>query len=125
MKNWETFVNFLKDVKVGALATVDGKKPNVRAVVFVSLEEKNTIYTTTSFSTKKVKEIKENPNVSIFFWKGDDSFRIHGKAEIIENIDMKKKVLEAFPKWKDHYPLGSSDPNYCLIKINISEIKGE
>lgn len=123
MENWNAFIKFIADVKAGAIATVDGNRPNVRAMVFVSLGENGTIYTTTGRSTRKVKEIERNPNVSIFMWKGHSFFRAEGKADVSEDIGMKRKILEKNPEWKKYYPGGAEDPDFCLIKIRVTKIE--
>ncbi|MBU3904942.1 MAG: pyridoxamine 5'-phosphate oxidase family protein [Nanoarchaeota archaeon] len=123
MSDWGIFTSFIKENRAGALATIDGDKPQVRAVVFVSLEEENVIYTTTNVNSHKVVQIQNNPNVSFFIWKEHDFFRGEGKAEIINDLALKKRILGINPRWKKHYPLGAEDPNYCLIKINIDNLE--
>jgi general stress protein 26 len=121
--NWNAFTKFIETNREGALATVDDDKPHVRAVVFVSLDEENIIYTTTSVSSRKVKQIRQNPNVSFFIWKDHSFFRGEGKAEISEDESLKDRILIRNPQWKAHFPLGSKDPDYCLIKIKINKIE--
>lgn len=123
MENWDAFVKFVKEVRAGALATVDGNKPHVRAMVFTPLGEEGIIYTTTNCSTGKVNQIRKNPNVAIFIWKGHSFFRAEGKAEISEDLAVKKKILDVNPAWKKHYPGGAEDPNYCLIRIEITRLE--
>jgi len=123
LSDWDIFTNFIEENSAGALATIDGDKPQVRAVVFVALDEKNIIYTTTVSDSQKVNQIKKNPNISFFIWKEHTFFRGGGKAEIINSLDLKQKILDKNPHWKKHYPLGSKDPKYCLIRINISNLQ--
>jgi uncharacterized pyridoxamine 5'-phosphate oxidase family protein len=125
MKDWDAFVKFIEKVKAGALATVDGDRPQVRAVVFVPLGEEGIIYTTTDCKSKKISQIRKNPNVSLFIWKERKFFRGEGKAEISEDLDLKRKILEKHPEWIRHYPLGPEDPCYCLIKIRVSKLEKE
>ena len=122
MENWNNFVNFLEEVRAGALATIDGNKPQVRAVVFVPLNEEGIIYTTTSYNSNKVIHIKNNPNVSFFIWRERTFFRGEGQAEISKDLKTKKKILDKNPRWKKYYD-GVNDPNYCLIKIKINKLE--
>ena len=123
MIDWNKFVDFIKENRAGALATIDGDKPYVRAVVFVSLDEENVVYTTTANDSQKALQIRKNPNISFFIWKEHDFFRGEGKAEIISDLILKKRILDINPRWKKHYPLGCEDPKYCLIKININNLE--
>jgi len=122
MENWNNFVKFLEEVKVGALATADGDKPQVRAMVFVSLDEEGVIYTTTSCKSNKIIQLNGNSNVSFFIWKERSFFRGEGQAEISKDLGTKKKILEKNPRWKKYYG-GIEDPDFCLIKIKISKLE--
>jgi uncharacterized pyridoxamine 5'-phosphate oxidase family protein len=123
MDNWDKFIKFIEEVRAGAFATVDGDKPQVRAVVFSFLDEKNVMYTTTGFRNRKVEQIRNNPNVSFFIWKDHTFFRGGGEAEIINDVMLKKRILDKNPRLKNHYPLGPEDPKYCLIKIKINNLE--
>jgi len=125
MEKWNDFIKFIEDVKAGALATVDGDKPQVRAVVFVPLGEEGVVYTTTDCKSRKMHQIRKNPNVSLFIWKERKFFRGEGKAEVSEDLDLKRKILEKNPRWKKYYPLGPKDPSYCLIKIRVTRLETE
>jgi general stress protein 26 len=74
-------------------------------------------YFTTNTSSIRVKQYLTNPNASIYFYD-NISFRgimLKGKMEVLLDQDTKDRI------WRDgdtlYYPLGVSDPDYCVLKF--------
>ena len=71
----------------------------------------------TNTSSNKVKCFKNNPKASIYFV--DKRFfrgvSLIGNIEVIEDQEVKERI------WKEgddmYYPLGITDPDYCVLKF--------
>jgi general stress protein 26 len=108
------------------LATSDGDQPRVRPVSPI-VEDDLSIWITTFNSSRKVSQIQKNPRISLAFVeypRGEKAATVIGKAEIIEDLEKKKRV------WKlatfdllEFFPDGPESEEFCLLKIAISKIE--
>ena len=97
--------------------------PHGRIMTNLPLGKGVVIWFATGLSTNKIKDIKKNPNVSVFVDDPDDQTyaSIIGKAEIItDNRLLKKFWQEPFGFF---FPRGPSDPDYCLLQITPKKIE--
>ena len=81
-----------EQVLVMALATADKNGiPNVIAIASKKIVNDDTIYTIDTFHDKTIRNIEQNPNVSIALWKDSIGYQIKGEAkyytegEVFEN----------------------------------------
>jgi len=80
-------------------------------------------YFTTNTSSAKVRALRENPKVSIYF--ADRRFfrglSLAGTAGILEDAATKERI------WRDgdeqYYPLGVTDPDYCVVRVSVRKIR--
>jgi uncharacterized pyridoxamine 5'-phosphate oxidase family protein len=85
------------------LATVEGNKPRVRAMVIYRADENGIIFQ--SWTLKDVfKQLSENAAVELCFNNYQDRIqvRISGTAELLEDMELKKEVLaerQYLKKW--------------------------
>ena len=81
------------------------------------------VWFATGLSTNKIKDIRKNPNVSVFVDDPNDQTNasIIGKAEIVTDNRLRKKF------WQEpfgfFFPRGPSDPDYCLLKITPKKVE--
>jgi len=83
------------------LATVEGNKPHVRAMVIYRADENGIIFQ--SWTVKDVfKQLSENPEVELCFNNYQDriQIRVSGTAELLEDIELKKEILAERPYLK-------------------------
>jgi uncharacterized pyridoxamine 5'-phosphate oxidase family protein len=88
---------FLNANPVFHLATIEGNKPHVRGLLLYRADENGIL-----FHTGKMKDLHEqltaNPHVEMSFNNGkfDDlvQIRVSGKVELIENLDLKKEIVQ-------------------------------
>jgi len=91
--------------------------PRGRIMTNLPIGNDMVIWFATGLSTSKIKDIKKNPNVSVFVDDPNDQTNasIIGKAQIITDGKLKKKF------WQEpfgfFFPGGPTDPDYCLLKI--------
>lgn len=104
---------------VSIISSVDSEGfPNTKAMLKPRKREGiKTIFFTTNTSSMRVKQFTENPKASLYFY--DKRFirgvMLKGTVEILQDEESKKMIwLEGDEKY---YPLGISDPDYCVIKF--------
>jgi len=100
-----------------ALITLDDKSiPMVRIMDPFPPESDFTIWLGTKSESRKVTQIKNNPNVSLYYQDSDDSgyVVIHGKAQIID--EQKEKQNRWKDGWEVFYP--NNRQGYLLIKVS-------
>ena len=96
--------------------TVDSEnKPQARIVAYFPPEDDWTIWLGTFPTSRKVKQIKSNPNVMVFFYdpEGASYVSIAGSAELVSDPELKKKYWKE--GWKVYYP--DPEKDYILIKV--------
>ena len=99
-----------------ALITLNEKDiPVVRAMSPFLPESDFTVWFGTNPESRKVNEIKKNPNVTLYYLDSDASgyVMIHGLAQLVD--DPKQKEMRWKDEWEDFYP--NRTEGYLLIKV--------
>jgi general stress protein 26 len=98
------------------LVSVDKEgRPHAREMDPFPPEEGMVIWFGTNPNTRKVQQIKDNPNVAVFYYetKGLSYVSINGKAELVNDPAEKAKHWKDY--WKRYYP--DRDKDMILIKV--------
>ncbi len=108
------------------LATCDSGQPRVRPVSPM-VEDDMSVWVATSGKSRKVQQIKKNPKMSLAFVvhpQGDKAATIIGEAEIVEDMEQKKRVwgLASYDPTQ-FWPDGPESKDYCVLKINVKQIE--
>jgi general stress protein 26 len=120
-------VSIMKDNSLHAyLATCDGGQPRVRPISPI-VEDNMSIWITTYSTTRKVKQIRQNPKICLAFVEqpnGDKAAIVIGEAQIIPDMAEKERVwkVASFDLWK-YFPKGPASKQYCLLKIIVKRIE--
>lgn len=115
-------MKLLKAKQLGIFTTIREDYPHSCYMIFFF--RGLTPYMATNKDSKKVEDIKLNPNVHLLLGHDgdrlDDNFvEMFAKAEIIENAPSDEKVWDAeLSRWLE----GPEDPNYTLIKLTPTRI---
>jgi len=111
----------LKDIKEKleeatiAVATVDKEnRPHTIAIMYAKVIEEKIIITNNYMKTT-IENIKNNPYISLVFWKGEEGYRINGKSEYFDS----GKWLKFVKDLKENKGL----PARGAIVIKVLEIK--
>ncbi len=118
----ETISRIIRSCVYGNLATItaDGTAPRVRPVC-AFLQDDMTILVPSHTSTRKIEEIRANPDVEICFVDAEHwQVRVTGTAEVVDDLDIKGHLMETTlsPKlWRGFFPGGPSDERYILYRI--------
>ena len=104
------------------LITVDEDgKPQARTISVFPLEDDMVIWLGTSTRSRKVKQIKNNPNVMVFYYdtKGHSYVSIAGQARLVN--DPKKKAHYWKKSWTRYYP--DPEKDYILIEVTPERLE--
>ena len=117
----QKIVSIMKDNSLHAyLATCDGDQPRVRIVSPV-VEDDMSIWVTTRSTSRKVKQLGENPNICLAFVEppeGEKSVTVIGEAQIIPDLEKRRRVWKLAPfDLYEHFPNGPDSDDFCLLKI--------
>lgn len=99
-----------------ALITQDEKgTPQVRTMDPFAPEADFTVWLATNPASRKVGQIKTNPNVTLYYPDKNDKgyVVIHGKAKLVN--DQKEKDKRWKTEWKDFY--NNRTDGYLLIRV--------
>jgi pyridoxamine 5'-phosphate oxidase len=87
---------FITENPIAYLGTVDGNKARVRGMETFRADEKGLIFYTNK--TKNVfKQIAKNPEVEACYFAKGTQVRVRGKMEILEDLALKKEIVEKRP----------------------------
>lgn len=120
-------LEIIRSVPYCALVTIDSTgQPQVRTMNPFPMGDEMVIWFATSRKSRKVKEIKNNPKVSVYYADHSSAkgyVNITGNAVIIDDkellVKMKRAYWENIPNWQDRFVLLKITPK-TLDVINYS-----
>jgi len=95
----EEILEFVKNNPMFSLATVDGNQPRTRMMMVCRADE-NGILFSTGRDKDVNKQLQANPAVEMCFYAAGDEnrqVRIEGTVEMIDDLELKKQIVEEFP----------------------------
>jgi len=114
--------DLIEKVKVAMLSTVDGNKPCLRPMAAFQVGD-NQIWMATYSGSRKVAQIKANPNVELCFMDSEyNQVRLTGKARVVEDKESKDKLWAMVPEIGDYFK-SADDPTYVVIQVTVSAIE--
>ena len=92
--------------------------------LFDGHDEDFMIYMITGHSSDKMKEIRSNEKVSVYYCDPAEfhTLLLTGTAEEVPDMDLKKRIWQ--DEWKMHWPGGAEDPEFVLLKMLPERAKG-
>ena len=113
---------FLNKTDLMYLATCTDGKPHVRCMAMIYFED--TIWCCSKSNRLKVQEIKQNESIEMCILteskKDFGSIRGSGKALIVTDLKIRKKLSKKIPFFKAYWE-SSEDDDFTLIKLVINE----
>ena len=116
----QTIGNLMDKQGVAFIGSVDESGfPNIKAILPPrKLEGIRQIYFTTNTSSMRVSQHRRDPKACVYFCDRR-FFRgviLRGTMEVLEDSDSKEMI------WQEgdtmYYPLGVTDPDYCVLRFN-------
>jgi len=123
--NCKQLEKFIDKQKVSFICSVDNEQfPNIKAMLKprkrIGLTE---FYFSTNTSSMRVKQYRENPNASIYFYhKGIikyEGLMLLGKMEVLTDQNIKSELWR--PGDRIFYKKGVTAPDYCVLKFSASK----
>jgi general stress protein 26 len=121
----ETIEKLIDRAGVSIISSVDDRGfPNTKAMLPPRKREGiKDFYFTTNISSMRVKQYRMNSNACIYFF--DRRFyrgvMLVGTMEVLTDQETKQMI------WRDgdtmYYPLGVSDPDYCVLKFSAERMR--
>ncbi len=92
--------------------------------LFAGHDEDFLIYMLTGHSSDKMKQIRANSKVSVYFCNSAQfhTLLLVGNIEEIGDLDLKKRIWQ--DEWKIHWPGGPEDPEFIMLKLLPEWAKG-
>lgn len=94
----EDIFEFIQKNPTFALATSKDNRPFVRMMMLYRTDENGIVFSTGE--NKDVNhQLQKNPQVEMCFYSQKDAkeIRISGTVEVLEDLDLKKQIVEDFP----------------------------
>ena len=88
----EEMIAFMNANPVMQLATVEGDKPRVRAILLFKADEKGIIFHF-FFTKEKYKQLMKNPKVEICFTSPDTQLRVTGVAHVDDDPQLREEIF--------------------------------
>jgi uncharacterized pyridoxamine 5'-phosphate oxidase family protein len=94
----EQVLEFVTKNPVFSLATIDGSRPRVRMMMLYKADADGIIFCT-GRDKAVCKQLQSNPAAELCFYNAEQGrqVRIEGNVEMLDDLELKKKVVEAFP----------------------------
>lgn len=118
----QTIGNIIDKQKTAFISSVDEDGfPNMKAMLAPRKREGiKEIYFTTNTSSMRVEQYRKDPKACVYFC--DNRFfrgvMLKGTMEVIEDQETKEMIW--LPGDTMYYPLGVTDPDYCVLKFTAS-----
>jgi len=113
-----------KKIQVIYLATMRGKKPQVRPVTMVHVKKKAWVLTGTKDA--KIRQIQKNSNIqyclSIKRGKFTGYIRADCRARIVKDKKTKKSVAAVVPFFKQFWKT-VDDPTFALLELSLRQVE--
>jgi general stress protein 26 len=112
----------------GILGTVDQDgKPEVRWMSTLAFDEFPNVYTLTAPDSRKVRQIKQHPDVNWLFFDDDKTLTVNliGKALVLTDTPTLKRIWRQVEDKSHAYFLNqySKGPGFVVIKTTIESIE--
>ncbi len=125
MKTRQQLMTFIEKQKTAFLGSVDEDGfPNMKAMFAPRKIEGNCFYFSTNTSSMRVKQYRNNPKASVYFFnKGRfryEGVMLIGTMEVLEDEKIKKEIWCTGDTM--FYKQGVTDPDYCVLKFTA--VKG-
>lgn len=118
------------------LATVAGSAPRIRALENLRRADRYpgasdfcraagfTLYFATSRSSDKVREIRANPAVAVYYCipPAYHGVMLTGTMEIVDDVNVRKALWQK--EWDSFWPGGTDNPEYLVLRLAPTEASG-
>ena len=119
----KTIDNIIDKQSTAFIASVDGDGfPNMKAMLAPRKREGiKEFWFTSNTSSMRAAQYKANPKAAIYFYEKRffQGVQLVGTMEVLTDAESKAMI------WRDgdtmYYPLGVTDPDYCVLKFTAAK----
>jgi len=119
----KTIGNIIDKQSTAFIASVDGEGfPNIKAMLAPRKREGiKEFWFTSNTSSMRAAQYKANPKASIYFYEKRffQGVQLVGTMEVLTDAESKELI------WREgdtmYYPLGVTDPDYCVLKFTATK----
>lgn len=113
--------SIMKEAEYAIISPVDAEGfPRTSAISSLKTEGIRHAWFATGLKSGKVRCIQKNNKVGLCYCDGENNVTLMGTVEILTEPEIKKAMwLEWFI---DHFPGGTEDPNYCILKFTTEKM---
>ena len=119
----DKILQVIEGMHVAAIATLDHGMPTVRFMVLTGFPDM-TLVGATMKSSRKVGQLKKNPDACIAIWSGkeftDPYVKIRAKGKVHDDLATKKKYWNPM---MEQYFKKVDDPEYVVLVFTAGEIE--
>lgn len=119
----KTIGNLIDNQKTAFISSVDSDGfPNTKAMLAPRKRDAiKTIWFSTNTSSMRVSQFRQNPKACLYFC--DKRFfrgvMLKGTVEVLEDAESKEMLWQQGDTL--YYPLGVTDPDYCVLKFTAEK----
>lgn len=111
----------MKAAETAVIALIDADGfPRASTISCLKTEGINRAWFSTGLSSGKARCIRKNNRAGLCYCDGSNNVTLIGKVEILTDPDIKKEL------WLDwfieHFPGGTADTNYCILKFTTEKM---
>ena len=136
MVSKQDVLDLMNEADAVYLATIGETGPRIRALVNLRRAELYpgasricrtddfTVYLSTSAASDKVREMRANPAVALYYCDADrfQGVTLNGRAEVLDDADLKRALWS--DDWRMYWPQGDGDPDYVVVRVKAEAVSG-
>lgn len=115
----EEIMQLIQDSQTVILGSVDSQGyPNTKGMQQVAHEGLKTFYFSTFTDAARTKQYQVNSKACLYFFRNTGKvagLMLMGGMAVLTDSAVKEKFW--VDGWTEYYPLGVTDPNYCILKF--------
>lgn len=117
-------IDFIRKQKTAFIASVDEEGfPNVKAMYSPRKIDGDCFYFSTNLSSMRTQQFMKNPKASIYFYQRGrfryEGLMLIGTMEVLQDQAVKEEIWQFGDSM--YYPLGVTDPDYCVLKFTAEK----
>ncbi len=109
-------VNESEDIIIGSVD--EQGYPTAKAMMKLVHEGLQTFYFSTFTAAIRTQQYRKNSKACLYFYRSTGKvggLMLTGHMAVLTDTETKQKYWQ--DEWKIYYPLGVTDPNYCILKF--------
>ena len=116
-------LEFLNANPICYLATSENNRPHVRALGMIRADEKGMLFQTVE-GKDLPKQLQQNPEVEVCFFDREKNtqVRVQGKAALVNDLELKKEIVEKRPFLKPWVEKNGFDPIFVFRVLDCTAL---